>query len=92
VADPAHIDLAFELQRIYDSEINIRIDWLWDGGIDVYLGDVANGYVAYENVQSAAGNGETEKLRQRQRGGGPHHPGGSGALHASAADVAAAMG
>jgi hypothetical protein len=28
-----------ELQRIYDSEINVRISWLWDGGIDVRLGD-----------------------------------------------------
>jgi len=33
------IDLALELQKIYDSEINIRISWLWDGGIDVMLGD-----------------------------------------------------
>src|SRR5215475_7574883 len=47
-------DLALELQRIYDSEINVRIGWLWDGGIDVYLGDDMNGYVAHENVQSAA--------------------------------------
>jgi hypothetical protein len=48
------MDLAFELQRIYDSEINIRIGWLWDGGIDVYLGDDTNGYIAQENVPSAA--------------------------------------
>jgi hypothetical protein len=32
------VDLAIELQKIYDSEINIRISWLWDGGIDVRLG------------------------------------------------------
>ena len=25
-------DLAIELQKIYDSEINIRIGWLWDDG------------------------------------------------------------
>jgi len=31
-------DLATELQRIYNSEINIRIGWFWDGGIDVRLG------------------------------------------------------
>ena len=55
MAGPEHIDLAFELQKIYDSEINIRIGWLWDGGIDVYLGDGTNGYVAHENLQSAAG-------------------------------------
>jgi hypothetical protein len=30
---PSAADLATELQRIYDSEINLRIDWLWDGGI-----------------------------------------------------------
>ena len=38
--------LETELQRIYDSEINVRIDWLWDGGIDVRLGDELNGYLA----------------------------------------------
>jgi hypothetical protein len=48
-------DLAFELQKIYDSEINIRIGWLWDGGIDVSLGDDTNGYHAQENVRSADG-------------------------------------
>ena len=41
-----------ELQRIYDSEINVRISWLWDGGIDVRLGDEMNGYLAEENVAS----------------------------------------
>ena len=45
-------DLAVELQAIYDSEINIRISWLWDGGIDVMLGDEVNGYEAAENVRS----------------------------------------
>ena len=34
-AEKNTIDFAVELQRIYDSEINIRISWLWDGGIDV---------------------------------------------------------
>ena len=28
-----------ELQKIYDSEIHVDIGWLWDGGIDVRLGD-----------------------------------------------------
>ena len=41
-----------ELQRIYESEINVRISWLWDGGIDVRLGDEMNGYLAEENVAS----------------------------------------
>jgi hypothetical protein len=33
------MDLAAELQKIYDSEINIeiRISWMWDGNIDVRL-------------------------------------------------------
>jgi hypothetical protein len=42
--------LEHELQRIYESEINARISWLWDGGIDVRLGDEMNGYLAEENV------------------------------------------
>jgi hypothetical protein len=48
------IDLAAELQRIYDSEINVRIGWLWDGGIEVRLADDVNGYLAAETVASAA--------------------------------------
>ena len=48
------VDLAGELQRIYDSEINIRIGWLWDGGIDMRLGDEVNGFVAEENGPSVA--------------------------------------
>ncbi len=36
------MDLAVELQKIYDSEINVRIGWLWDGGIEVRLGDEVN--------------------------------------------------
>src|SRR5258706_6853570 len=35
-----------ELQRIYDSEINVRIGWLWDGGSDVRLGDGMDGFLA----------------------------------------------
>jgi hypothetical protein len=48
------MDLAAELQKIYDSKINIHIElsWLWDGGIDVRLGDRMNGYQAAENVRS----------------------------------------
>jgi hypothetical protein len=29
------VDRTAELQKIYDSEINVRISWLWDGGIEV---------------------------------------------------------
>jgi hypothetical protein len=45
-------DLAGELQKIYDSEINVRIGWLWDGGIEIRLGDEMNGYMAEETVKS----------------------------------------
>jgi hypothetical protein len=48
------LDLAAELQKIYDSEINVRISWLWDCGIDVWLGDEVNGYVAEENLAATA--------------------------------------
>ena len=47
------VDLAAELQRIYDSELNIEISWLWDGGIDLRLGDRMNGFLAEENCSGA---------------------------------------
>ena len=31
------MDLALVLQRLYDSEINVTITWVWDGGIDFAL-------------------------------------------------------
>jgi hypothetical protein len=51
------MDLAAELQKIYDSEINVSISWLWDGGIEVRLGDKVNGFVAEETFANAAGIG-----------------------------------
>src|SRR4051812_43508548 len=33
-----------ELQKMYDSEINVTITWLWDGGIDVGLGNEFAGF------------------------------------------------
>lgn len=45
-------DLAGELQKIYDSEINAKIGWFWDGGIEIGLGDEMNGYMAEETVKS----------------------------------------
>jgi DNA-directed RNA polymerase subunit RPC12/RpoP len=48
------MDLATELQRIYDSEINVEISWLWDDGIEVRLGDRMNGYLAEATVPSVA--------------------------------------
>ena len=47
-------DLAVELQKIYDSEINVRIGWFWDGGIEIRLGDDMNGYLAEETVSVVA--------------------------------------
>ena len=41
-----------ELQKIYDSEINVEIRWMWDAGVAVKLGDEMNGYKAEENVTS----------------------------------------
>jgi len=46
------VDLAAELQKIYDSEINVRIGWFWDCGIEVRLGDEMNGYLAEENMRT----------------------------------------
>jgi hypothetical protein len=48
------MDLAAELQRIYDSEINAEISWFWDGGFTVRLGDKMNGFLAEEVVNSVA--------------------------------------
>jgi DNA-directed RNA polymerase subunit RPC12/RpoP len=48
------VDLGIEFQKIYDSEINVSISWLWDGGIDIRLGDEMNGFVAEQNVASVA--------------------------------------
>lgn len=32
------------LQALYDSEINFSLSCIWDGGIDVALGDELNGF------------------------------------------------
>jgi hypothetical protein len=40
------------LQPLYDSEINASISWLWDGGIDVALGDELTGYDAEGQVST----------------------------------------
>jgi hypothetical protein len=34
-------DLETELQKMYDSEVHVDIGWLWDGGIDVSIGNDA---------------------------------------------------
>jgi hypothetical protein len=46
--------LTAELQKIYDSEINVRISSFWDCGIEVRLGDEMNGFQAAETVKSVA--------------------------------------
>jgi hypothetical protein len=43
-----------ELQRIYDSEINVEISWFWDSGVAIKLGDPMNGYVAQTEVKTMA--------------------------------------
>jgi hypothetical protein len=48
------MDLTEELQKIYDNELNIEIGWMWDGGIDIRLGDRMNGFLAEETVKSIA--------------------------------------
>ena len=47
-------DLSVELQKIYDSEINLRIGWFWYAGIEIRLGDDLNGYLAEETVRTVA--------------------------------------
>jgi len=43
-----------ELQKIYDSEINLSLSWLWDGGFDLKLGDEMNGFVEEGQVRTVA--------------------------------------
>ena len=39
------------LQRIYDSEIHIRIGWFWDGGVDFLEG--AESFDIWENLDES---------------------------------------
>jgi hypothetical protein len=50
-----------ELQKIYDSEIDVSISWLWDGGIDVKLGDEMNGHDAEVEVVGWTRQSETHR-------------------------------
>jgi len=45
------LDMAVELQKNYDSEINISLNWMWDGSVRVRLGDEIGGYIAEEMVE-----------------------------------------
>jgi hypothetical protein len=49
---PDHNAVEAILTDLYDSEINVS--WLWDGGIDVRLGDELNGYKAKGKVSTIA--------------------------------------
>jgi hypothetical protein len=48
------INLEEVLQDVYDSEISVATSWVWDGGIDLGLGDELNGYVADGQVKAVA--------------------------------------
>ena len=37
------------LQKIYDSEIHLRIGWLWDGGFDYSIGTTSNNIWGMKN-------------------------------------------
>jgi hypothetical protein len=52
--DKPRSDLEEILSALYESEINASISWLWDGGIDVGLGDELNGYDAEGQVSTFA--------------------------------------
>ena len=43
-----------ELQKIYDSEINVEISWFWDSGVTIRLGDPLNGYLVQTTVMAIA--------------------------------------
>jgi hypothetical protein len=45
------MELETILQDLYDSEINIEISWIWDGGFNIKLGDEMNGFKDDDNVQ-----------------------------------------
>ena len=47
-------DCAQLLQDLYESEINARLEWFYDGGFSVSLGDVLHGWSASENVRTFA--------------------------------------
>jgi len=38
-----------KLQAIYDAEINIKIEWFWDAGVDAAIGDDTNGIKDYRS-------------------------------------------
>ena len=47
-------DIEAIFNDLYASEINASISWIWDGGIDVKLGDALNGFKAEGKVGTFA--------------------------------------
>ena len=43
-ASPSYPGTVETLQQMYDSEINITLDWFWDAGVDVKIGNDYTGY------------------------------------------------
>lgn len=48
----AHANIKQVMEDLYYSEINFAISCFWDGGFDVKLGDVMNGWRAEDNWDS----------------------------------------
>jgi hypothetical protein len=46
------MDLLTVMQRLYASKINSGLQWLYDGGVDVWLGDSWNGKKASRNFDA----------------------------------------
>lgn len=42
--------LSTVIPDLYASEINAKVEWFWDGGYDVAIGDGMNGWCAAENI------------------------------------------
>jgi len=42
------------LQRLYDSEVNAEIRWVWEGGVEWRLGDEHNGWKAEGSAATVA--------------------------------------
>ena len=42
------------LTDLYDSAINVDISWMWDGGVDLALGDGVDDYDAEGSVSSVS--------------------------------------
>lgn len=51
-------EIGLVLQRIYDSEIHLRIGWLWDGGIDYSIGTTSNDLWGKHNKSEIIYTGE----------------------------------